>query len=237
MPRKQAVQAVDKSPRISGSVAKRSEQHPAWPADKISRWPVDKLVPYARNARTHNEVQVSQIAASIREWGWTMPVLVDEAGTIIAGHGRVLAAHKLGLQSVPVMVAHGWTDAQRRAYTLADNKLALNSGWDPAMLKLEVADLKLQGIDLGLVGFEDYEVKSLLGLGVEHPDSEWQDMPEFNQQDASAFRSIMVHFVDQDGVDEFARIIGQTITEKARFLWFPFIERDPGDKAYVSDEP
>jgi ParB-like chromosome segregation protein Spo0J len=101
-----------------------------WPADRTEKWAVERLVPYARNARTHSPAQVDQIAASIREWGWTNPVLVDEAGTIIAGHGRVLAARKLRILDVPVMVAAGWTEAQKRAYTIADNKLTLNGGWD-----------------------------------------------------------------------------------------------------------
>src|SRR6185295_9945257 len=101
-----------------------------------------KLVPHARNARTHTAEQVDQIAASIREWGWTNPVLVDEDGTIIAGHGRVLGAKKLGLTEAPVMVAAGWTKAQRQAYALADNKLALNAGWDESVLALEIADLQ-----------------------------------------------------------------------------------------------
>src|SRR3978361_2382549 len=98
--------------------------------------PIASLVPYARNARTHSDAQVAQIAASIREWGWTMPVLVDEVGGIIAGHGRVLAAPLLGLAEVPVMVARGWSEAQRKAYVLADNKLGLNAGWGDALLAL-----------------------------------------------------------------------------------------------------
>ena len=107
-----------------------------WPADKVERRSVDALVPYARNARTHSDEQVAQIAASIREWGWTTPILVDEDGGIIAGHGRVMAARKLSIDEVPVMVATGWTDAQRRAYVLADNQLALNAGWDTELLKV-----------------------------------------------------------------------------------------------------
>ena len=101
-----------------------------WPADKVERRPVASLTPYARNARTHSAEQVDQIAASIREGGWTVPVLVDEAGGIIAGHARLLAARKLGWVDVPVMVASGWSEAQKRAYVLADNELALNAGWD-----------------------------------------------------------------------------------------------------------
>src|SRR4051812_44719295 len=117
---------------MARAVRNSSVQH--WPADKVERWSIDKLIPHARNARTHTEAQVDQIAASIREWGWTTPVLVTEEGMIIAGHGRVRAARKLGLTEVPVMVATGWTKAQIHAYALADNKLALNAGWDEAIL-------------------------------------------------------------------------------------------------------
>ena len=133
-----------------------------WPADQVERRAVTSLVPYARNARTHSDEQVAQIAASISEWGWTVPVLVDEGGGIIAGHGRVLAAQRLGLAEVPVMVATGWTEAQRRAYVLADNKLALNAGWDTDLLKLELSDLKEVGADLDLIGFSDAELEVLL---------------------------------------------------------------------------
>ena len=127
----------------------------SWPADQVERWPVDKLVPYARNSRTHSDTQVAQIAASIKEWGWTTPVLVSEDGTLIAGHGRVMAARKLGLQEVPVMIARGWTEAQRRAYVLADNQLALNAGWDMDLLSIEMQDLNADGFNLSLIGFDD----------------------------------------------------------------------------------
>lgn len=135
---------------------------PAWPADQVARRAVDSLIPAARNARTHSDAQVAQIAASIREWGWTMPVLVDEAGTIIAGHGRVLAARQLGLQTVPVMVASGWSEAQRRAYALADNQLALQAGWDEDLLRIELGDLQLGGFDLELTGFGGDDLAALL---------------------------------------------------------------------------
>ena len=134
----------------------------AWPADKVERRPVADLIPYARNARTHSDAQVAQIAASVNEWGWTTPVLVDEAGSIIAGHGRVLAARKLGLTDVPVMVATGWSEAQKKAYVLADNQLALNAGWDMDLLKVEVGDLNLDGFDLDLIGFDDKLLADLL---------------------------------------------------------------------------
>lgn len=132
-----------------------------WPADQVSRVELAKLIPYARNARTHSEEQVAQIAASIREWGWTSPVLCDETGQIIAGHGRVLAARKLGLREVPVMTATGWSEAQKKAYVLADNQLAMNAGWDNDLLKLELQDLSELDFDLDLIGFDE---KALAGL-------------------------------------------------------------------------
>jgi DNA modification methylase len=133
-----------------------------WPADKVERRAVASLVPYARNARTHSPDQVDQIAASIREFGWTIPVLVDEEGTLIAGHGRVMAAKKLGISEVPVMVAEGWSEAQRKAYVLADNKLALNAGWDNELLRVELEGLKELDFDISLTGFSGDELVSIL---------------------------------------------------------------------------
>lgn len=129
---------------------------------KIENVLIDKLVPYARNSRTHSDAQVAQIAASIKEFGFTNPVLIDAGGGIIAGHGRVLAARKLGLTDVPCIRLDHLTDAQKRAYVIADNRLALNSGWDMEMLKVEFADLQELGFDLELTGFDLDEIKELL---------------------------------------------------------------------------
>jgi DNA modification methylase len=133
-----------------------------WPADKIERRKVADLIPYARNARTHSDEQVAQIAASINEWGWTTPVLIDDKGGIIAGHGRVMAARKLGIDEVPTMTATGWTKAQKAAYVLADNQLPQNAGWDSDMLKLEIMDLDSEGFDLSLMGFNDDMLANML---------------------------------------------------------------------------
>ena len=146
--------------------------HKGWPADRVERWPLDKLIPYARNARTHSDEQVAQIAASMREWGWTNPILVDEEGMIIAGHGRVLAARRAGYAEAPVMVATGWTEAQKRAYVLADNKLALNAVWDNDLLALELGELGDLGFDLDLTGFEEAEIEALLTSAVAVADDE-----------------------------------------------------------------
>lgn len=128
---------------------------------KISTRKVDALIPYARNARTHSDAQIDQIAASIREFGWTNPVLVDGENGIIAGHGRVLAARKLGQTEVPVIELAHLSEAQRRAYILADNKLALNAGWDDSLLAIELKDLVGMDFDVLLTGFSEGEIAAL----------------------------------------------------------------------------
>ena len=126
--------------------------------------PIGELIPYARNSRTHSDTQVAQIAASIKEFGFTNPVLIDEDGGIIAGHGRVLAARKLRMDEVPTIALEGLTKTQRKAYVIADNKLALNAGWDDELLKLELSDLHEQEFDMGLIGFDAEELSRLLGF-------------------------------------------------------------------------
>jgi ParB-like chromosome segregation protein Spo0J len=133
-------------------------------APQIETRYVEKLIPYARNARLHTDAHVAQIAASIQEWGWTFPVLVDENDGIIAGHGRVLAARKLNQSEVPVLVARGWSEAKKRAYVLADNKLALNSKWDPALLTEELRELR-DVFATELTGFSADEIEKLFAKG------------------------------------------------------------------------
>lgn len=128
----------------------------------IEHLPLDALIPYARNSRTHSPEQVAQVAASMREFGFTNPVLIDGDGGIIAGHGRVMAARQLGLPEVPCIRLAHLTDAQKRAYVIADNKLALNSGWDEDMLRLELEDLQGMDFDIDLLGFSDDELAALL---------------------------------------------------------------------------
>ncbi len=124
--------------------------------------PIASLIPYARNSRTHSADQVAQLARSMEKFGWTMPVLIDPKGNIIAGHGRVLAAQKLGFKEVPCLVAKGWTAEQRRLYVIADNQLALNANWDPDVLASELADLKEAKADLTLTGLSAKELDKSL---------------------------------------------------------------------------
>ena len=131
-------------------------------AKHIEHWPLDKLIPYARNPRTHSDAQVAQIAASIAEFGFNNPILVDTGAGIIAGHGRLFAARKLQLKEVPVIVLDHLSDAQKRAYILADNRLAENAGWDEELLRLELAALQDEDFNLDLIGFDDLELVRLL---------------------------------------------------------------------------
>jgi len=143
-----------------------------WLADKIEQWPTAKLLPYARNARTHSEDQVAQIAASIAEFGFTNPILAGSDGIIVAGHGRLAAAQKLGLKIVPVVVLDHLTATQRRALVIADNRIAENAGWDEAMLRIELESLQLEGFDLDITGFDADALAEL--IAGDEPDNEGQ---------------------------------------------------------------
>lgn len=147
--------------------------------------PVDSLVPYARNARTHSSEQIAQLRASIREFGFTNPLLIDEAGGIIAGHGRLEAARAEGLPEVPCIVLAGLTEAQRRALVLADNKLALNAGWDTELLAVELADLKAGGFDLHMTGFSLDEVDALLNPESKDGLTDQDDAPDLPAEPVS----------------------------------------------------
>jgi hypothetical protein len=165
---------------------------------KIEILKTDSLIPYARNSRTHSESQVAQIAGSIREFGFTNPVLIDGENGIIAGHGRIMAAQKLGLAEVPCIRLDHLTETQRKAYVIADNKLALNSGWDEAMLSLELADLRELDFDLNLTGFTDEELGQF--------DVEEAGMPELADGDKQPFQQMTFTVHDEQAEDVQAAI-------------------------------
>lgn len=129
---------------------------------KVEQRKVADLIPFARNSRTHSDEQIAQIAASIREFGWTNPILIDGKNTIIAGHGRLAAARKLDLAEVPAIVLDHLDEAQKRALVIADNKLALNAGWDFELLENEIRGLDSEGFDLSLLGFDHAELEKML---------------------------------------------------------------------------
>src|SRR5438477_6571009 len=151
----------------------------------VERWSIDRLIPYARNARTHSNAQVAQIAASIAEFGFNNPVLVDADGGIIAGHGRVLAARKLSLAEVPVIILRHLNQNQKRAFALADNKIALNAGWDEEMLRLELQALADQDVALALTGFDEDELQQLLESASVDQMPEPDDVPEPDEEAVS----------------------------------------------------
>lgn len=192
------------------------------PADKVEQWPIDKLIPYAKNSRTHSDEQVAQIASSIKEWGFTTAVLVDESGSIIAGHGRLMAARKLGMASLPVMVATGWTDAQKRAYVIADNKLALNAGWDESMLNLELGDLQDMGFDISLTGFGKNELAELMAEDPTEGLTDENEVPEVQEKHKSKIGDVWIlgeHRLmcgDSTQADDLAKLMDG---EKADLVW------------------
>jgi site-specific DNA-methyltransferase (adenine-specific) len=189
-----------------------TKSHKVNPADKVEQWPIEKLVPYAKNSRTHSEDQIAQLAASIKEWGFTSAILVDEEAGIIAGHGRVMAARKLGMAEVSVMVAKGWSEAQKRAYVIADNKLALNAGWDNELLALELAELDGLGFDVELTGFSDEEIKALMPVEVTEGLTDPDDAPAVQENPVTVPGDVWVmgkHRLlcgDSTSVDDLAKL-------------------------------
>jgi len=175
---------------------------------QIEQIELNKLIPYARNSRTHNEAQVAQIAASIREFGFNNPVLIGFDNDIIAGHGRVLAAQKLQIEKVPCIRLDHLTDTQKRAYVIADNRIALNAGWDEEMLKLELADLKETEIDLEILGFSTAELEMFTQIGQEvetitNEDNARTPKDEAgNLEDASVRQIILVY-----PLEEYAKVV------------------------------
>ena len=150
-------------------------------AKRIEMWPLDRLIPYERNARTHSPEQVAQIAASIQEFGFTNPILVDGSDGILAGHGRLAAAKDMGLAEVPVIVLDHLSAAQRKAYILADNQLALNAGWDMELLQQEVVSLDLADFDLSVLGFSEGMVAGLLDpekIDADEPPEDFKEVDE-----------------------------------------------------------
>ena len=142
---------------LGPSGAEEAQRRP-WPADAVERWPLEKIKEYDKNARIHSDEQVAQIAASMRRFGVTTPVLVDEDGVLIYGHGRRRAAALLGLKELPVSVARGWTELEKRGYRIADNQLTLIGEWDIPILKAEISDLSSSGFDMPLLGFPDLQL-------------------------------------------------------------------------------
>jgi hypothetical protein len=177
------------------------EIHRKYTGPSIEMLKTEALIPYARNSRTHSEEQVAQIAGSIKEFGFTNPVLVGADNDIIAGHGRVMAARKMGLDEVPCIRLGHLTEAQKKAYVIADNKLALNAGWDDEMLKVEMRELEEMGFDLALTGFDEEEIGELLAEATEVGNTDPDDVPEEPETPVSAPRLFGQRATLQSGVE------------------------------------
>jgi len=158
----------------------------------VEHWSLQRLIPYAKNARTHDDTQVSQIAGSIAEFGFVNPILVGDDNIIIAGHGRLMAAQQLGLATVPVIVLHHLTEAQRRALVIADNKIAENAGWNDELLKLELEELGDLGFDLDVIGFSDEELDELLGNDEQPGETDEDDIPEVEDEPVSRHGDVWI---------------------------------------------
>jgi ParB-like chromosome segregation protein Spo0J len=169
---------------------------------KIEHIEIESLIPYARNSRTHSDAQVAQIAASIKEFGFTNPVLIDQKGVIIAGHGRVMAARKLKLAEVPCIRLGYLTDTQKRAYVIADNKLALNAGWDNEMLKVEFSDLGELNYNLELTGFDLQEIANIL-----------DDQDDIEEPEGVGYKEVFNIIVECSSEEEQEKIFNRLDTE------------------------
>ena len=199
---------------------------------------VDSLIAYPENARTHNDKQVAQIAESIKEFGFCAPCLVDEKGVLIAGHGRLMAAQTLGLKTIPTISIEHLTPAQVKAYRLADNQLALNSDWDLELLGLELSQLQEIDLDISVIGFNDAQVTSILSVSEFQVDAskEWEGMPEYENEDLTSFKTIIVHFRNKEDIKQFSELMKQKITEKTKSLWHPKLEKEVFvNKSYINE--
>jgi hypothetical protein len=188
---------------------------------KIELVDIKKVIPYEGNPRRNEDV-VDKVASSLNEFGWQQPIVVDKEMVVVAGHTRLLAAKQLKMDEVPIHIAD-LTDVQAKAYRLTDNRIAEDADWDRGLLGIEIRQLDDLGFDLDLTGFNNLELSNLLidPLLVEDAQEEWRNMPEFIQGDIRAFRTIAVHFQDQEAVDNFLNLTGKTMTDKTRYLWFP----------------
>lgn len=220
---------------------------------KIKVVALNTLTPYEKNARKHSDSQINQIMASMQEFGFTVPLL-ESGGIIVAGHGRYEAAkrlyaagetikltdgQKLPSGAVPVIDCSNWTDKQRRAYTLADNRLSEIAEWDNELLYEELSFLEEESFNPSEIGFSLTDLDSILGAPkeVDEPETEWQGMPEFVQNDEMPKRTLKVHFDHEKDVQTFAKCVGQKITDKTKFIWFPFKEKSVlKSRRYISDE-
>lgn len=177
-----------------------------WAADSVTKRKVTELIPYERNPRIHPQSQIDQLAQSIREWGWTMPILIDEGGNVIAGHGRLFAAKQMEIEEVPCVTASGWSDQKKKAYIIADNKLSENGRWDFDLLSLEIEQLKDLDFGVALLGFSEVELD-----GISSEEMDMSVLDELDDEEVDGFggdvkRAIQIEF-ESEHYDEAKELI------------------------------
>ena len=201
---------------------------------------IDKLIPYHNNPRKNQDID--KVASSINEYGFQQPIVVDKNMVVIVGHTRLLGAQKLGLKKVPVVIAD-LSEAKAKAYRIADNRISEDAGWDYDLLKLEIDALKEINFNIEELGFEEQELETII-FQPDHnsrdwldTEEHWQDMPSFEHEDQSPYKSLTVNFVNKESMDKFFQLIKQDYTDKTKYIWYPKIEKNViKDKKYVSEK-
>lgn len=197
---------------------------------------VASITPHPENPRTHPDAQIAALGETFDEFGVVWPIVLDENLRLMAGEGRWKTAKAKKFAEYPCIVIRGWSEKKKRRFMVADNRLPQLAGYDDGLYKAVLAQIKLEGGGLAALGLDDAVLAALLAEGgPTNPNGEWTGMPEFNQQDKTAFRSIVVHFKDQKALDAFLKVTKQKITPKTRYLWYPKIEIETlADKRYTA---
>lgn len=219
---------------------------------KIKQVNVNELIFYKNNARVHPDKQIEQIANSIIKFGFNNPILINSENIIIAGHGRLMAAKKIGLKTVPAIYLKHMTEDEVRAFIILDNKIASNANWDYDILSEEMDLIDMSELDIDLLGFTEHELTSLLEFnspvfditGVDskinnkkYYNEEWHGMPEFNQPDKTSNRRLIVHFRSETDIKKFFNLINQSFTNKTNSIWYPVqINMDTNNRRYKCNE-
>ena len=202
----------------------------------IEQWPLSRFIPYEHNPRK-NDQAVPQMMQSIREFGFKIPILAKSDGSVVDGHLRLKAALELRLTEAPVILCDEWSEQQVKAFRLLVNRSATWADWDEELLASELEQLKDFNFDLSLTGFEANELEQIFASSKLTQETEWQDMPEFHQDDQLAFHTIKVHFRDVEGIEQFAKLIAHKLTTDTRFIWFPLQENVVvADKRFASQK-
>lgn len=186
---------------------------------RIQQLKIDQIKPYELNNRIHTPEQIKFIADSIQRFGFNQPLVLDEDLIVLVGHGRLEAAKSIGLEKVPCIVIEGLSIEDKQAYRILDNKIQNDSTWNIDNLAAEIESLRDSGFDMGFCDLDQLTEK--MGVEVHSPEKEWSGMPSYDSENQEAFRSLHIHFKDQEGVDAFIKLMDQVVTEKTRSLWYP----------------